>query len=91
MKTVLLMLLRLYQLAISPYLGQNCRFYPSCSHYARQAIDRHGAAAGMLLAAQRLCKCHPWHAGGVDPVPDKNGAASAARHCSDSHAANPDS
>ena len=90
MKTVLLLLLRFYQLAISPYLGQNCRFYPSCSNYAREAIDRHGAAAGVLLAARRLCKCHPWHAGGVDPVPDKKIAAPAARY---SHhlAANPDS
>ena len=90
MKTVLLLLLRFYQLAISPYLGQNCRFYPSCSDYARQAIDRHGAAAGMLLAAQRLCKCHPWHAGGVDPVPDKKSAAPAAPCCCHPRAANPD-
>ncbi len=71
MKPVLLLLLRGYQLGISPFLGQNCRFYPSCSDYAAQAIDLHGAARGSLLAARRLCKCHPWHPGGLDPVPAK--------------------
>lgn len=69
MKRVLLLLLRGYQLGISPFLGQNCRFYPSCSDYAAQAISLHGAACGSLLAARRLCKCHPWHPGGLDPVP----------------------
>ena len=91
MKTALLLLLRLYQLAISPYLGQNCRFYPSCSAYAHEAIARHGVAAGILLAAKRLCKCHPWHAGGIDPVPETKNAAAAAPCCSASRAANPDS
>ena len=66
---LLLFLLRGYKLAISPFLGQNCRFHPSCSDYAAQAIDLHGAARGSLLAALRLCKCHPWHPGGLDPVP----------------------
>lgn len=70
MKTPLLLLLRAYKLGISPFLGQNCRFYPSCSDYAAEAIHRHGALRGTLLATKRLCKCHPWHAGGVDPVPD---------------------
>ena len=69
MKRLLLLLLRGYQLGISPFLGQNCRFYPSCSDYAAQAIDLHGPAHGSLLAARRLCKCHPWHPGGLDPVP----------------------
>ena len=69
MKSILLLLVRAYQLGISPYLGQNCRFYPTCSNYAREAIGTHGALAGSALAAKRLCKCHPWHAGGVDPVP----------------------
>jgi putative membrane protein insertion efficiency factor len=68
-KPALLLALRAYQLGISPFLGQNCRFYPSCSEYARQAIELHGAARGTLLAARRLCRCHPWHAGGCDPVP----------------------
>ncbi len=70
MKPLLLLLLRAYKLGISPYLGQNCRFYPSCSDYATEAIRLHGAVKGSRLAARRLCKCHPWHPGGLDPVPD---------------------
>ena len=70
MKSLLLLLLRAYKLGISPLLGQHCRFYPSCSEYAQQAIVMHGALHGSLLAGKRLCKCHPWHPGGVDPVPD---------------------
>lgn len=69
MKRLLLGLLRAYQYGISPLLGQNCRFYPSCSNYALEAIRNHGALRGSALAARRLCKCHPWHAGGFDPVP----------------------
>lgn len=69
MKTLLLLLLKGYKLCISPYLGQRCRFHPSCSDYARDAIVSHGALRGSLLAGRRLCKCHPWHAGGFDPVP----------------------
>jgi putative membrane protein insertion efficiency factor len=72
MKSVLLLLLRAYKLGISPFLGQNCRFYPSCSDYAAEAVRMHGAARGSLLAARRLCKCHPWHPGGLDPVPAKS-------------------
>jgi putative membrane protein insertion efficiency factor len=69
MKSLLLLLLRGYKLLLSPLLGQNCRFYPSCSEYAMQAIVLHGAGRGSLLAGKRLCKCHPWHPGGVDAVP----------------------
>ena len=69
MKAVLLILLRAYQIGISPLLGQHCRFYPSCSAYAHEAVRTHGALIGSLLASRRLCKCHPWHAGGVDLVP----------------------
>ena len=69
MKHLLRLLIRGYQLAISPYLGQRCRFYPSCSNYAAQAIEAHGAGKGSVLAIRRLCKCHPWHEGGLDPVP----------------------
>lgn len=71
MKFLLLLLLRVYKLCISPFLGQHCRFYPSCSDYAQQAVTEHGTARGSLLAARRLCRCHPWHPGGVDPVPPK--------------------
>ena len=69
MKQLLRAVLRVYQYAIRPLIGANCRFYPSCSDYALEAIDRHGAARGTLLAAKRLCKCHPYHPGGYDPVP----------------------
>lgn len=61
--------IRAYQVTLSPYLGRQCRFYPTCSHYAYEAIDIHGARKGALLAAKRLSKCHPFHAGGVDLVP----------------------
>lgn len=76
MKTLLVLLLRAYQLLLSPMLGQNCRFYPSCSHYALEAITVHGAARGGLLAAKRVCRCHPWNDGGHDPVPPARQAAS---------------
>ncbi len=80
MKQPLLLLLRAYKLGISPFLGQNCRFYPSCSDYAAEAIRTHGALRGCALAARRLCKCHPWHAGGYDPVPEAK-AGVAKHHC----------
>jgi putative membrane protein insertion efficiency factor len=78
MKTLLLTLLRAYQLGISPFLGQNCRFYPSCSDYAAEAVRTHGALKGSAFAARRLCKCHPWHPGRLDPVPPKPHDPSAA-------------
>jgi len=84
MKTILLILLRAYKLGISPFLGQNCRFYPSCSDYAADAVREHGAVRGGALAAKRLCKCHPWHPGGFDPVPQASPETSAAA-CGCSH------
>ncbi|MXZ80167.1 MAG: membrane protein insertion efficiency factor YidD [Gammaproteobacteria bacterium] len=66
----LLGLIRLYQLAISPYLGRNCRFYPCCSRYAMEAIDRYGALKGTALSVTRIARCHPWNEGGYDPVPE---------------------
>jgi hypothetical protein len=69
MQTVLIALLRLYKVAVSPLLGSRCRFYPSCSDYAREAIQYHGAARGSYLAVKRLCRCHPFSAGGIDLVP----------------------
>ena len=71
MKHLLLLLLSAYKYFISPLLGQNCRFFPSCADYAAQSIAKHGSLKGSLLATTRLCKCHPWHAGGLDPVPEK--------------------
>ncbi len=62
-------LIRAYQLVISPLLQPSCRFEPSCSHYAQEAIATHGAARGLLLTTHRLLRCHPWGGSGYDPVP----------------------
>jgi hypothetical protein len=70
-RNILTGLIRGYQLAISPWLGPRCRFYPSCSCYAHAAIENHGALRGSWLALRRLLRCHPFNAGGYDPVPDK--------------------
>jgi putative membrane protein insertion efficiency factor len=67
-------LIRLYQLLVSPLLGPRCRYWPSCSEYAAQAIHEHGPARGLRLAVQRLLRCHPWGGAGVDPVPPATGA-----------------
>ena len=69
MRYVLKYLIRGYQLAISPLLGPRCRFYPSCSQYAIEAIETHGALRGTWLTMKRISRCHPWHEGGFDPVP----------------------
>jgi putative membrane protein insertion efficiency factor len=70
MKTVLLWMVRFYQQYLSPLKGgPTCRFYPSCSHYAYEAIERHGAIKGSYLALKRVLRCHPFHPGGYDPVP----------------------
>ena len=61
--------IRAYQLLVSPLLGPRCRFYPSCSSYALEAIRAHGPLRGTWLAGRRLLRCHPWNAGGLDPVP----------------------
>lgn len=79
---VLLALLRFYKVGISPLLGSRCRYYPSCSDYAKDAIQYHGAARGTYLAFRRVCRCHPFSAGGVDPVP----LASGRRGCRDADA-----
>jgi len=60
--------LRVYQLCISPLLPSACRFYPTCSEYMREAVARHGAARGIWMGLRRLLRCHPFHAGGFDPV-----------------------
>jgi len=71
MRTLLIALIRLYRLILSPWMGNQCRFYPTCSVYAEDAIATHGGLKGSTLAVRRLCKCHPWHPGGIDPVPAK--------------------
>jgi uncharacterized protein len=69
MKRLLIGLLRAYQYAVSPLLGRSCRFFPTCSDYAIEAIGRYGAIKGSYLAVRRVLRCHPWHPGGYDPVP----------------------
>lgn len=68
-KTVFSILIRGYRYAISPMLKASCRFHPSCSEYALEALERHGSWRGSWLALKRLLRCNPWHPGGYDPVP----------------------
>lgn len=67
--SLLVRLIKIYQLLLSPMLGQNCRYYPTCSHYAQESLNKHGIIKGSYLATRRLLRCHPWHDGGFDPVP----------------------
>ncbi|ABC84122.1 membrane protein insertion efficiency factor YidD [Anaeromyxobacter dehalogenans] len=69
-RRALVLLVRIYQRLVSPLLPPACRFYPSCSAYAVTALQRHGALRGSWLTVRRLCRCHPFHPGGVDPVPE---------------------
>ncbi|GAB6039935.1 membrane protein insertion efficiency factor YidD [Endothiovibrio diazotrophicus] len=71
MQRLLTILIRAYQYLLSPFIGQHCRFHPSCSNYTLEAIQTHGALRGGWLGLRRLLRCHPWHPGGFDPVPDK--------------------
>ena len=71
---VLLGLIRLYQRAISPLFAPRCRFHPTCSVYAVEAITIHGAARGTWLGLKRIARCHPWNEGGLDPVPERKAA-----------------
>jgi uncharacterized protein len=73
-----MILIRVYQWTLSPMLGARCRFYPSCSCYAHEAIERHGALRGAWLAAKRVLRCHPFSPGGYDPVPDERARLSNA-------------
>jgi uncharacterized protein len=70
-KSFALSLIRLYQAALSPFTGNCCRFAPSCSHYAQEAVERHGALKGAWLAFCRVLRCHPFAKAGFDPVPEK--------------------
>lgn len=69
MKTILVLLIRLYQWTLGTVIPKNCRFYPSCSHYGIEALQKHGSLKGTYLTVKRICRCHPWNPGGVDPVP----------------------
>ncbi|MGB5834645.1 MAG: membrane protein insertion efficiency factor YidD [Thiohalocapsa sp.] len=70
MRRLAQLFIRAYQLLLSPFLGSQCRFYPSCSQYAIDAIGRFGVLRGGFMALRRLSRCHPWHPGGIDPVPE---------------------
>ena len=69
MKLLLLALIRIYQYAISPFIGRRCRFFPSCSEYTVEALQKYGALKGTRLGLKRISRCHPWNPGGFDPVP----------------------
>ncbi|MBW4579671.1 MAG: membrane protein insertion efficiency factor YidD [Tildeniella nuda ZEHNDER 1965/U140] len=71
MKLLLMGLIRSYRVLLSPWLPPACRFQPTCSQYALEAVDRFGAIQGSWLAARRICRCHPFHPGGYDPVPQR--------------------
>jgi len=72
-RAALLRLIRLYQLTLSPWLGRQCRYEPTCSHYAAEALQRFGVRRGVWLAAKRIGRCRPWGQSGYDPVPDLSG------------------
>ncbi len=69
MRGTFVTLIKLYQYLLSPWVGSHCRFYPTCSEYAKAAIETHGVLRGSWSACRRLLRCHPWHPGGADPVP----------------------
>ncbi len=69
---VLVFLIKAYRLVLSPWLGQQCRFHPTCSQYALDALEQHGPYRGSWLTIKRLASCHPWHEGGIDPVPESH-------------------
>lgn len=77
-RVILKALVRLYQLTLSPFIGGQCRFHPTCSEYAMDALEHHGALRGSILAARRLLRCQPFCDGGIDPVPPPRQRASAA-------------
>jgi uncharacterized protein len=70
MQTIILYFIKAYRMLLSPFLGQACRFEPTCSRYTEQAIKNHGVLKGSALGAKRICRCHPWNEGGFDPVPE---------------------
>ncbi len=80
MHKILIAFIQLYRSFLSPFLGPHCRFYPSCSCYAQQALQQYGVVQGSWLAVKRILRCHPWHEGGVDPVPENTQDAYQQKH-----------
>ncbi|MFK7885525.1 MAG: membrane protein insertion efficiency factor YidD [Gammaproteobacteria bacterium] len=80
MRTLILSLIRFYQVAISPMFGPHCRYYPTCSSYAQQAVTEYGALRGGWMALKRLGRCHPWCEGGIDDVPARPNPADKGLH-----------
>lgn len=80
MRKVLIALIKVYRFTLSPFVGQHCRFTPTCSQYAMEAIDKHGSLKGSWMAAKRLSKCHPFHTGGWDPVPESCSHSDSSHH-----------
>ena len=78
---LLTFVIRVYQWTVRPFIGAHCRFEPSCSHYAIEALGRHGAARGAWLAARRVLRCNPWRPGGYDPVPPGSPTSAAPCAC----------
>ncbi len=76
--SVLVFIIDAYRLLLSPWLGRSCRFEPTCSNYAKAAIQRFGPIKGSWMALRRIGRCHPWHPGGYDPVPEKKASHSAS-------------
>lgn len=89
MKFVLIALLKVYRAVISPLYGQVCKYYPTCSAYALESVQVHGAAKGSWLAAKRLASCHPWALGGYDPVPGTEAAREWAAEQASKQASEP--
>ncbi|WP_372523417.1 membrane protein insertion efficiency factor YidD [Sulfuricaulis sp.] len=82
MQKILIATLRGYRYLLSPWLGNHCRFHPSCSHYAIESLENHGILRGLWLALRRVLRCHPWCRGGYDPVPPatRTSSVSARKH-----------
>ncbi len=75
MRRFLILLIKGYSYLISPFLGNNCRYYPTCSEYTMEAVQKHGVLRGLWLGIKRILRCHPFHSGGVDPVPEPKSKA----------------
>jgi len=81
MKTILISLIKFYQKTLSLFIGNGCRFYPTCSSYSLEAIEKHGSLIGSWLTIKRILKCHPLHPGGIDQVPNPNQSCDQHGHC----------